>query len=508
MSHKEPRSLMTNAFTSRTGIALLLLLVVLLVYGNTFRNDWTYDDQYVVVNNPDVSSLAGFFADSYPGRPMRELSYMLDYRLFGTRPAGYHVQQILWHVLNGVLLVAASAALGIRPLPALLGALLFLLHPLQAESVANIGHRKELLGLFFTLAAFLGFLKGGEARGKRRMGLLVLSLLAWAGALHSYESALVMPLVLVLYEALFVAREKRLLLRRPVFVVAILVLLLVVVGYQYRYLFSQEKLWGVYSKHGFGPAASRFPYYMGTLKAFGIYLGKILYPVDLAPEYVLHFSAALFQPWSWLALVLLVGMVALCYAERRRNPALAFGIGWFLLFYLPVSNMVPAAYLLADRYMYFCLAGLALAAAGLLQQVPRKALVAWCCLLAVLGLLTVRQNGFWRDEHTLWRHAVAVNPDSAPCQEGAAHSYLLSGDAATALKHARKAVEVNRYSTRAYLTLARLEEMAGNLGAALASYEVFARVGNAEYPEQAAAVREYLPALRGRIGSGEAAPGK
>jgi hypothetical protein len=238
---------------------------------------------------------------------------------------------------------------------------------------------------------------------------------------------------------------------------------------------------------------------MGAMTAFGFYLGKIVLPVGLAPEYSFQLSENLLQPWALLSLTLLVALVAVALWGRRRLPLLSLGIGWFLVFWLPVSNLLPVAYLAADRYMYLCLPGVALALAALLQKLRSTRIAAgFCGVLFLLAVLTVVQNGYWRDEHTLWRHAVAVNPDSTWVQETVALSYLLTGDISRAAGHAREAIRLNRFNTRAYLTLAKAEERRGNLTEAVKNYAFFASFGAMEYPEEAARVRLYLSKFRDR----------
>ncbi|MBT0653776.1 tetratricopeptide repeat protein [Geomobilimonas luticola] len=484
----------------RLYLFLALLGVTLLVYGNTFRNDWTYDDRYVVVDNPDTHSLAEFARNQYPGRPVRELSYMVDYKLFGTNPAGYHAQQLFWHGLNGCLLLAVFLKLGVGPLPAFLGVLLFLLHPLQVESVANVGHRKELLALFFSLTAFLWYMKGMASGGRSRVLFVVLATLACAGALLSNVSTAFMPLILVLYEYLFVPAERRFLLHRPLLLACAAMTLLGTTVYHYRGMFSATQLMAPYTKNGFTDSLDHFPYYMGALKVVVLYAGKILMPLNLAPEYAIRFSSDRLQPGALAGAALLVLLVFCVVWNASRQPLLTFAGGWFLLMYLPVANIVPISYMMADRYMYTCLPGIALLASWVLERWHSKALVAGSCsLLLVLALLTVRQNRFWLTEHTLWRHAVQVNPDSSYVQSGVADSYILTGDFATARDHLRKALELNRFNLKAYLTLGRVEDMLGNPEAALKNYEIFQAYGDAEFPVATAQVRNYLPYLREKV---------
>lgn len=484
----------------RIYVLVLLLMITGAVYGNTFLNSWTYDDIPVVVENPDVQSVKGFMDNSYPGRPLRELTYIPEFKLFGTEPAGYHAQQLLWHGANGMLIFCLFAALGLEPLYAGLGSALFLVHPLQAESVASIAHRKELLALFFSLAAILAYIKAMRSAGRRQLVLICASLLGYGVALLANQTAVSLPLVAMLYEYLFLQGRERLLLKRPLLLALFLCIFGALALYHFRGFLSREQLLTVYTKNNFIESRSYLPLYLADLKAFGFYLYKIAVPVNLAPEYVIPISAKPFQGLALAGLGLLAAVAGAFVALRRTLPLAAFGIGWYLVMYLPVSNIVPVAYIVADRYMYLCLPGLALLVAALLRKVSMKWINAgFCTVLVMLAGLTIVQNGYWRDQHTLWRHAVKVNPESAAVQETVALSYQLTGDFITARQHARKAIELYKYDIHYYLTLAKIEDRLGNLAEALKNYEIFVAYGVVEYPREVAIVRDYLPVLRARI---------
>jgi tetratricopeptide (TPR) repeat protein len=481
-------------------IFLFILLVTAAVYGNTFLNQWTYDDLPVVVQNPDAHSISGFLENHRPGRPMRELTYIPEYRLFGSNPAGYHIQQLLWHAANGLLLFMLLAGLGIEAPFALFGVLLFLLHPLQAESVANISHRKELLAGFFCLASLLAYMKGVSATGVKRFWRLILCVLLYYAALLSNQTAITFPLLIILYELLWLKGDERLALRRPWLLASLLLIAGALVLIHYRSMFSRQALLAIYSKNGFIPADSYLPLYLADLKAFGLYFYKIILPVELAPEYVIQFAETPFQWLAWLSLALLGGGVAAAVLVRKQLPAVTFGIGWFLVMYLPVANLVPAGYMVADRYMYLCLPGVAMVSAALLQKYAgRKVMIAVGTLLVLLSVLTIVQNSYWRDEHSLWRHAARVNDNSTWAQESAALSYYLTGELDAALEHAQQALVLNRFNTRAYLTLAKIEEKRGEIAEAVQNYDMFVGVGATEYPAEAAAVMGRLPDLREQL---------
>lgn len=487
----------------RSILFALLLVITVAVYGNTFLNTWTYDDIPVVLENSDAHSFSGFLANSNPGRPLRELTYIPEYMFFGNEPSGYHVQQLIWHWGNGVLLFSLFAALGLEPLYALLGAILFIVHPLQAESVASIAHRKELLALFFSLCSVLAYIKGVRETGRRRGVLIAVSLAGYGVAILANQTAVTIPCVLILYDYLYLRQEDRVIFKHPWFVLFCSAILGSFALYYFHGLFSRDALLSVYSKNNYIDARSFLPLYLACLKAFGFYLYKISVPVNLAPEYVIAISTQMFQVFSLAGLALLLATVSIFFAVRRSAPLVAFGIGWYLVMYLPVSNIVPVAYIAADRYMYLCLPGVSIVVAALLQWRSQKWLNYVCIgILLLFSALTILQNTYWRNQHTLWRHAVQVNPRSAAVQNTVALSYMLTGELSAARIHAKKAIELYQYNIHYYLTLAKIEDRLGNLTEALKNYEIFVGYGGLEYPEEVAVVNKYLPLMRKRVAVG------
>lgn len=492
--------MVTVGRSTRGYLLAAMLLATFVVYGNTFRNNWSYDDIPVVVENSDAHSFAGFLENKRPGRPLRELTYIPEYKLFGDKPAGYRVQQLLWHGANGFLLVLLLQALGVETMAALLAGLLFLVHPLQVESVANISHRKELLALFFCLATLFLYRRLLASEGKKRLVFAAAGLGTFGLSLLANQTAISFPAVLVLYELLFVPKERRFLVRYPLLAGACAAIAAGGAFYLLRGLFTADQLLTVYSKNNFVASKSYYPLFMGVMKSFGFYLSKILVPIGLAPEYAVKFSEDFFQPAAWGGMALLVALAAVGVAAARKAPLLSFGLGWFLILYLPVSNLVPAGYMIADRYLYMPLAGIAIILAWGAQKLRMPAVhAALGAVLVLFAGLTMVQNSYWYDEHTLWRHAAEVDPGSTWAQESAAYSYYVKGEYDQAREHAQKALEINRFNTKAYLVLAQIEEGRGDIAAAVRNYEIFSDTGEAEYRALVAEVRRRLPELQERL---------
>jgi 4-amino-4-deoxy-L-arabinose transferase-like glycosyltransferase len=181
-----------------------------MLFANSFGNDWTYDDFSVVVNNPDIRSLKGFLGNSIRGRPIREITYLFDYMLFGLNPYGYHIQNIFWHGLNACLIFALVLRLGGDKAVAWISSLLFLAHPVTVEVVASIGHRKDSLCLAFCLSSFLAFIEAYQPFRKKVIWLVlsfVLSLVAY----HAKENALALPFIFIAYKISFLFENNRIL---------------------------------------------------------------------------------------------------------------------------------------------------------------------------------------------------------------------------------------------------------------------------------------------------------
>ena len=476
---------------------LLVPATVLLVYGMTFFNAWTYDDMYVVVNNSDTFSLNNFLHNSYPGRPLRELTHLAERKLFGIQPAGYHILQLLLHTLNGVLLFIIIERCGVTRIPALFGVLLFLVHPFQSESVANIGHRKELLALFFCCLSVIAFQQIFKVSDHRRHGLMLVSAGMFCVALTGNETALSLPLAWLAYEYHAIPRDKAYLTSNRPALITFVILVFAYASYRIMpFIASTHHLTALYFKNNFfDDQAPLLPHILGIFTVFFSYCTKIMLPCNLAPEYVIPLSKSLFQPFAVAGMAIIIVLMTTAIRVRKTRPVISFGILWFLILYLPISNIIPVGYSMADRYMYMPLAGLGIAVAGLLESTPsaRAPMAAW---VVILSLLTVVQNRYWRNEFALWEHAVTVNPQSSVAQESAAHSAMLNGDLALARTRISEAIRLNPYNSKLYFTRAMVDEISGNDTAAIRSYQIFLQNSHNQPLEKIQLARQKLNVLQ------------
>lgn len=479
-------------------IPVVFLLFVFCLFANTFGHGWTLDDFPVVVENPDIRSLSAFFRDSYPGRPLRELTFLLDHALFGDAPAGYHIQSIFWHGLNAALVFFLVRALQGGPAVAWLAALFFLVHPLQVEVVANISNRKDSLALAFSLLALLAYIKACTSEKR-------LSWLAAAGALatvawYGKQNAVVLPVLFAAYEWVFLPPEKRFLFRHGRFWLIVCIAGFVA-GIAWFFFFGGQELFlaiipGVLAKVNVGLAGKSVAiYFLVALKAWAFMAMKLFVPLSLGPEYVFPAPKGWLDPWVVAAIAGLAGYGALLVVSFRRAPLVFWALVFTALFWLPVSNLWPLSYFAADRYLYAPSVGFCILLAWVIDRltgtIPPLRHVIAIVLIAVLAVLTWHQNGVWRSHLTLWAQGVKVSPQSTSALNNLGGAWLQSGDLPKAVEYFQKAA-ANFNDPMPYYNLGQTLERMGEKEKALSAYRNFLAFNDPRYQAQAAQLRQHL----------------
>ena len=202
--------LLSNPALGLAGIALF----VLIIYATSLDNPFQYDDAHSIVDNPHIRSLANipsFFTDptmfsedaaSSMYRPLVLVSYGLNHALGGYEPAGYHLVNLLVHVVNLLLVYVLVRLLGRSSIQALVAAAIFGVHPINSEAVNYVSSRSESISALFFLGALVAYIHGSR-RETTSGGWQVLSLLAYTGALLSKSVAITLPVILGCYELAF-----------------------------------------------------------------------------------------------------------------------------------------------------------------------------------------------------------------------------------------------------------------------------------------------------------------
>ncbi|HEY4416703.1 MAG TPA: hypothetical protein VGO57_13515, partial [Verrucomicrobiae bacterium] len=354
-------------------IGLLLAFLTLLVYLPVTSNQFTnFDDPDYVTQNPIVNqglSWTGFkwaFAGAHAANwhPLTWLSHMLDCDIFRLNPAGHHLINALFHSVNTALVFALLFRLTQKLWPSAFVAALFAWHPLHVESVAWVAERKDVLSTFFTLLTLMSYANyvqkkmGDSSAGSRGFTFdYILALLFFALALLSKAMPVTLPVVMFLLDFWplkrwsFDWRQIKtagwLLVEKIPFLAFSLAVCVITILAQHHAESSLANM----------PMSLRLE---NVVTAYASYLGKMIWPMDLAVFY--PYPAHIARTWLLESAAFLTGISLLAWLERKNNPCLLVGWLWFLVTLLPVIGIMQVGgQAMADRYSYFPLIGIFLA---------------------------------------------------------------------------------------------------------------------------------------------------
>lgn len=439
---------------------LLLIAVTGAVYGITakFQLLNTLDDLYYISNNQTVkeisfSHLTWAWSTFYVGNyaPVHIMSYMVDYALWGLNPAGYHLENVVIHVMNGVLFYLLLRRLSLTEWQALGSAWIFLLHPVQVETVAWVSQRKNLLAMLFFLVAMLGY-QAYLADNSNKLRMYLLSITSAVAASLSKSVVVILPVMLILFDMSYYQPASRFMVRRvvdklPFILVSLAVAVLALVS-QSNVSQFQDATGGRRDFVGGSPVATFFT----MVPVLISYLRDCFWPLALSPYYMVPVRREADTDFIISLLILLALLVTAVYLYFRVRR-MVFWYGLFFIALVPVLQFIPLITLKNDRYLYFPLMGFAvvmvMGISALLRTIPKQLQLflrlAVCTILLIMPMLTFRQVLFWRDDITVWSRAIEVDPENRLAWLMLAKGYTgLRQDAQNATRSIRRYQELKR----------------------------------------------------------------
>ena len=422
----------------------LVLVVTIAAYFPALTGDFLWDDAGHVTN-PILQSWSGLMriwgevGVTQQYYPLLHTAFWVEHRIWGDASTGYHLINVLWHATSACLLFAILRRLAVPG--ALLAAFIFALHPVCVESVAWISEQKNTLSTAFCLAAALAWLRFED---ERRPARYVIATLWFLAALLTKTVTATLPAAL-----LVVAwwRRGRLSWRDEIQPLLLWFALGVAAGLGTAWFESAQI--GA-SGDGFTLGAVERGLLAGRVVWF--YLGKLLWPVGLTffyPRWAIDATNA----WQWLfpvaALLLLAGLI--WWRQRNRAPlAVALLFGGTLFPVLGFVNVYPFIFsYVADHFQYLASVGLiAFLAAAATRGLARLSWPSWSgpaaasVVLVILGGLTWRQSGMYRDVFTLYETTLARNPASWVAHLNLGTALDEAGRTEESLPHLQRALEL------------------------------------------------------------------
>lgn len=432
-------------------IVLFLFIAILINYANIFLNGFVWDDNNFITSNKKITSLEyipyHFTHESRNSlwRPLRETLYILTYSVWGLNPFGYHLNALLLHTLITVFVFFIIANIAKSRELAFFAALLFAVHPVHTERVANMTASFDMLGLLFFLIAFYLFIQYRQTSGKK---FYFASVFAYLLALLSSEEAITFLGILLLYDICFARQEQILRIRQsirqysPYIAVASIYIILhiIIVGRIGRALSYFED--------------SFYITLLNSVKAIAFYVGLLILPLNLSIYRSLPKAATILNMPFLISLFILILLIAIMLFSFKKSKIVFFSFGWLFITMFLFYNFIPKQTLLADRYLYFPSLGFCLLLGYFIYRVRDIKFLKGHGKLISVGILaalvifysfiTINRNSEWRNEEALLKKAVEASPISSDAHWALAGYYKKMKSYDLAKIHLHKAIELSQ----------------------------------------------------------------
>lgn len=490
-------------------ICLSLALLTIIVFSpikdcgfiNLDDNNFVYENAYVQsgLNWNSVGQAFSFSSElTKKGGwvPLTWLSLMLDSSIFGINPFGYHLTNLLLHVMNTILLFLILCRMTKALWPSAFVAALFAIHPLHVESVAWIAERRDVLSTFFmmlTLGAYCFYVE--QQNIKRYAFILLFFILGlmskpmlvtlpfvlllfdyWPlGRLSEVKAMVQIPAVEIKYEvsgkkkknrekdaekatALAKTSEVRKMavpefkwsLTYPLIIEKIPFFVLAIVSSIATYITAQSV---GFIHLGLIPLDVRIG---NALVSYIAYIGQMIWPVNLAVLYPHSRVVILWQAFG--AALILIAVTLVVTWKIKKYPYLATGWFWYLGTLVPVIGIIQVGVqAMADRYTYIPLIGLFIMVAWGIEEVSQKwkyrkeiLVLSSALILLVLSILTWKQAGYWQNSITLYDHTLKVTESNGLIHNNRGFAYYVLGDYRQAIADYSTAIAIKPDYATAY----------------------------------------------------------
>ena len=449
---------------------------------NSDDNLYVYENAYVQsgltwnrIGQAFSSALVGISGNWHP---LTWLSLMLDYQIFGLNPQGFHLINLLFHVMNTILLFLILRRMTKSLWPSAFVAALFAIHPLHVESVAWISERKDVLSTFFWMLTMGAYSYYVEHPGFRRY---LFVLLFFALGLMAKPMLVSLPFVLLLLDYWPLRRfeeikpdgpEYKWSLIYPLLWEKVPLFVLTIIASVVTYIAQQTK--------GYVRSTEMFPLSVrigNAVVSYIAYIGKMIWPNNLA---ILYPHPAELIRWQVLgSILLLITITVAVFRMLKRAPYLGTGWLWYLGTLIPVIGIVQVGnQAMADRYTYIPLIGLFIMVAwgvpDLLKKwnYRKKILLASSALsILSLSIITWIQVGYWQNHITLCNHTLKVTDYNWVIYTSRGTAYAGIGNYEQAIKDFNRAIEIKSDFAEVYISRGIAYTCLGNYKQAIEDYD-------------------------------------
>lgn len=468
---------------------LVICAVGVIVYSNTLHSSFHFDDETSIIDNlalRNLGDLSSVFRYS-PTRFVTYLSFALNYSLGGLDVTGYHLVNLFLHIAASLMVRLLTREILRAPffketdlprkasLVSLIAALVFVAHPLQTQAVTYLAQRAAVLAALAYVSAMYFY---SRARSQQQLGASGLSvyggfaLAAVCGlvGLFSKETALTLPLTIVLYEWFFLRRGRS----RSWWVAALLLFAFLAVPLVLSF--------GGLLELNVQGAPDRSVYLLTQTRVVMTYLRLLVLPVGQNLDYDFQLSRSMLDVTTILSALSLAVIVFVAYKLFPRYRLFSFAVAWFFLTLVPESSILPLPDVIYEHRLYLPMAGFALIAAAIIYEITKRAklreiVLLSVCVLGALGWSTYERNKIWQDEISLWSDVISKSPNKPRGYSNRGKAYIEQKLYNSALIDLNRAIALDPSYGEAYNNRGNALLALGEFDKAIADYEAAQRVG-------------------------------
>lgn len=479
---KQVKKEQTPVQINKIVLYIILAVISFAVYANSLQNEFVFDDESVVEGDPTITELSNipkFFTGEMGFhkvigayyRPVVSASYTIDHAIWGLQPFGFHLTNVLMHIINVLLFFALLRLMfeksqsPYKDYIILIAALIFAVHPIHTEVVAWVSGRTDGLSCTFFFAAFIFYLKYSKEPSNKN---LALTLLMYALSLFSKEMAITFPAVVILYNMIINRGEFKELLKKRYIVYGSLIVLsglfmllrwyalrTAVPRPTYFYFYERDTLTAILTMLQTLPLYFRLsiaPY--GMLYHYSGYMPDISSLTDIRALFALFF-------------ILILGGASVYFIKRA--PYVSYAIIIFFVTLLPVLNIVPTMNFMADRFLYIPSMFVSIiAAAALFRYFTKKnynlVMGISAAMLILFSYMTYARNAEWRTNDILFLSAEGRPGTVTYVNIG--NIYANKGNFDVAEVYYRKAIDLRKETLIAHNNVGKVFMVKGNYDSA------------------------------------------
>ncbi|MEO8209496.1 MAG: hypothetical protein ABI840_02960, partial [bacterium] len=435
---------------------LIIIVVTFLVFYNSLFNGFVFDDEFMIEKNVSIKYLRNipkFFTadegfhkivgDYY--RPVVSTTYAIDYAFWKLSPFGYHLTNIIIHIIACLLLFKIFSLLfskyKYKNLFSLLSTLIFAVHPIHTEAVTWICGRTDSLVTLFFFASFLCYIqsrkdgapeKSGKEKkiisktGFKNYTFLLLSFFFYILGFLSKEMIVTLPVIILLFD--FVYRKKDLKYFKENIFIYSLFIIVTMVFLIARYFLLKDVV--VRENYLYFIGKEYIVVFSTMLKTIPVYFRLLFVPFPLLYHYngVISDAHSLLDLDVLLSILFIVFLILLSVYFYKKDSVISFCILFFLISLLPVMNIVPTMSLMAERFLYFTSFALVLLICHLTLKVSSLKVsskkysdiltIGLVVIICVLSYLSFVRNNDWKDNDTLYLSASGVEGSLLSVHQG------------------------------------------------------------------------------------------